>query len=235
MTSEAVSGVRVLLIEDDETLGELVRRGLAASGYQVAWERDGDGGYEQAATGSFDAVVLDLMLPGIDGLSLLQGLRQAGVRTPVLCLTARGTVGDRVAGLDAGADDYLTKPFAFEELTARLRALLRRPADLMVPEVLTCGTLRLWPADRRVAVGDRSVDVPPREFDLLEYLVRNRGRTLPRDLIAERIWGGQGPRANVVDVTVSRLRRRLGATGWDGRITAVAGLGYRLGLPGEDA
>jgi two-component system OmpR family response regulator len=236
MTAEAVSAsVRVLLVEDDPILGELVQRGLEATGYQVAWEQDGDTGYERAATSSFDAIILDLMLPGIDGLSLLGGLRQAGVRTPVLCLTARGTVADRVAGLDAGADDYLTKPFAFEELMARLRALLRRPADLIVPEVLTCGSLRLWPADHRVAVDDTAVDVPPREFDLLEYLVRNRGRTLPRDLIADRIWGGEGPRANVVDATVSRLRRRLGAAGWDGRITAVAGLGYRLGLPGEDA
>ena len=227
--------MRVLLIEDDAILGELVQRGLSASGYQVAWERDGDSGYERAASGSFDAVVLDLMLPGIDGISLLTALRQTGVRTPVLCLTARGTVADRVAGLDAGADDYLTKPFAFEELLARLRAVLRRPADLIVPEVLACGTLRLWPADLRVAVAGMAIEVPPREFDLLEYLVRNRGRTLPRDLISERIWGGEGPRANVVDATVSRLRRRLRTARWDGAIVAVAGLGYRLGLPGEDA
>jgi len=227
--------LRVLLIEDDATLGELVRRGLEASGYQVTWELDGDQGYERAASAAFDAVILDLMLPGLDGITLLTGLRQAGVRTPVLCLTARGTVADRVAGLDAGADDYLTKPFAFEELLARLRAVLRRPADLIVPEVLTCGNLLLWPADRRVTVGGGSAEVPPREFDLLEYLLRNRGRTLPRDLIADRIWGDDNPRANVVDATVSRLRRRLGAAGWDGRIAAVSGLGYRLGRAGEDA
>jgi two-component system OmpR family response regulator len=227
--------VRVLLIEDDAVLGELVARGLEASGYQAAWERDGDAGYERAASGAFDAVVLDLMLPGLDGTSLLRGLRQAGIRTPVICLTARGTVADRVAGLDAGADDYMTKPFAFEELLARLRAILRRPADLIVPEVLACGSLRLWPADRRVAVAGAPLEVPPREFDLLEYLMRNRGRTLPRDLISERIWDGEDPRANVVDATVSRLRRRLRAARWDGAIVAVAGLGYRLGVPGEDA
>lgn len=221
--------LHLLLVEDDGTLGDMVRRGLEASGYRVQWERDGDAAYDRACSGAYDAMILDLMLPGVDGLTLLRALRGAGVRTPVLCLTARGAVDDRVAGLDAGADDYLSKPFAFAELLARLRALLRRPADVVVPEMLAAGTLRLSPADRRVTVGGRPVDVPGREFDLLEYLVRNEGRTLPRELIAERVWGDDGgPRSNVVDVTVWRLRRRLAAAGWDGRILAVPGLGYRL-------
>lgn len=221
----------LLLVEDDEALGDMVRRGLEASGYRVHWERDGDSAYDRACAGAYDALVLDLMLPGTDGVTLLRALRGAGVRTPVLCLTARGAVDDRVAGLDAGADDYLTKPFVFEELLARLRALLRRPRDLVVPEVLAAGSLRLWPADRQVMVAGRRLEVPGRELDLLEYLMRNSGRTLPRDLVLERLWGERAsPRANVVDATVSRLRRRLAGAGWEGAIVAVAGLGYRLSV-----
>lgn len=221
----------LLLVEDDGTLGDMVRRGLEASGFRVHWERDGSTAYDRACSGTYDAMILDLMLPGVDGLTLLRALRDAGVRTPVLCLTARGAVDDRVAGLEAGADDYLSKPFAFAELLARTRALLRRPTDVVVPEVLTAGTLRLSLTDRRVTVTGRPLDVPGREFDVLEYLVRNGGLTLPRGLIAERVWGDGGHRSNVVDVTIWRLRRRLATTDWEGQILAVPGLGYRLSLP----
>jgi two-component system, OmpR family, response regulator len=221
--------VYLLLVEDDETLGDMVRRGLDASGYRVHWEQDGDAAYDRASSGAYDALILDLMLPGLDGMTLVRSLRAAGVRTPVLCLTARAAVDDKVAGLDAGADDYLTKPFVFDELLARLRALLRRPRDVVVSDPLTAGSLRLSPADRQVTVAGHRLDVPGREFDLLEYLIRNRGRTLPRDVVLDRIWGdAPSPRANVVDVTISRLRRRLAAAGWEGRIVAVPGLGYRL-------
>jgi two-component system, OmpR family, response regulator len=221
--------VYLLLVEDDDTLGDIVRRGLEASGYRVQWERDGDAAYDRASSGAYDALILDLMLPGLDGMTLVRALRGAGVRTPVLCLTARASVDDKVAGLDAGADDYLTKPFVFDELLARLRALLRRPRDVVVSDPLRAGSLRLSPADRQVTVADRRLDVPGREFDLLEYLMRNSGRTLPRDVVLDRIWGEAAPpRANVVDATISRLRRRLAAAGWEGRIVAVPGLGYRL-------
>jgi DNA-binding response OmpR family regulator len=219
----------VLVVEDDEALGEMVRRGLEASGYSVRWELDGDAAYDAASGGAYDAVVLDLMLPGTDGLTVLRALRDAGVRTPVLCLTSRGETGDRVAGLDAGADDYLVKPFAFEELLARLRALLRRPGEALVSDVLRLGALAVWPRERRAAVSGRAIEIPAREFDLLEYLLRHAGRTLGRDLITERIWGSERPpRANVVDATISRLRRRLASAGWDGQIIAVPTLGYRL-------
>jgi DNA-binding response OmpR family regulator len=219
----------ILIVEDDPALGEMVRRGLEASGYTVRWERDGDAGYDAASGGAYDAVILDVMLPGLDGLTVLRGLRETGVRTPVLCLTARGATGDRVAGLDAGADDYLVKPFAFEELLARLRALLRRPGETLISDVLRLGALTVWPRERRAAVSGRPIEIPAREFDLLEYLIRYAGRTLPRDLITERIWGADDPpRANVVDATISRLRRRLLAAGWDGHIIAVPTLGYRL-------
>lgn len=223
--------MQLMLVEDDETLGDLVRRGLEASGYRVDWLQDGEAAYDRASAGGYDAIVLDLMLPGLDGLSLLRGLREQGVRTPVLCLTARVAVPDRVAGLNAGADDYLTKPFAFEELLARIRALLRRPSDLLVPEVLVAGSLSVEPRDRRVQVGGVPLDVPPREFELLAYLLRNLGRTLARETIESRIWGLDAPRANVVDATVSRLRRRLTAAGWDGTIAAVPGIGYRVEYP----
>jgi two-component system OmpR family response regulator len=221
--------VLVLLVEDDETLGDMVRRGLEAKGYSVRWERDGDRAYDAACAGTCDAIILDLMLPGLDGLTLLRGLREAGVRTPVLCLTARSGVEDRVTGLEAGADDYLTKPFAFAELLARLKAVLRRPPQLATCEELVAGTLRLVPGERVVTVGGRPLEVPARECAVLEYLMRNTGRTLPRDLIAERVWGTSDMlRSNVVDVTVWRLRRRLAAAGWEGRIASVPGVGYRL-------
>ena len=219
----------VLVVEDDEALGEMVRRGLEASGYSVRWELDGDAAFDAASGGVYDAIVLDLMLPGTDGLTVLRALRQAGVLTPVLCLTSRGETGDRVAGLDAGADDYLVKPFAFEELLARLRALLRRPGEALVSDARRLGGLTLWPRERRAAVAGRTIEIPAREFDLLEYLLRSAGRTVPRDLMTERIWGTERPpRANVVDATISRLRRRLAAAGWDGQIVAVPTLGYRL-------
>ena len=225
--------MHVLLIEDDEALGDVVRRGLESYGYRVRWTRDGGEAYDVASAGAFDALVLDLMLPNLDGLTLLRALRGAGVRTPVLCLTARGGVDDRVAGLDAGADDYLVKPFAFEELVARLRALLRRPQDVVVPEILTAGALAVSPVERRVAIAGREVAVPPREFEVLEYLLRHAGQLLHRDVIMDRVWAAaEEPRANVVDVTVSRLRRRLRAAGWTGQIVAVSGHGYRL-LPGR--
>jgi DNA-binding response OmpR family regulator len=221
--------VHLLLVEDDQALGEVVRRGLEAHGYRVRWESEGGPAFDQACGGTFDVLVLDVMLPDMDGLDLLRGLRGAGVRTPVLCLTARGSVEDRVDGLDAGADDYLVKPFAFAELLARLRALLRRPAIDARAEALDVGNLHVDPVGHAVSVAGHDVVVPPREFDLLEYLARNQGTALSRDQIVERVWGaGAEPRGNVADATVSRLRRRLQAAGWDGAIAAVPGLGYRL-------
>src|ERR1700730_2582618 len=160
--------MHLLLVEDDKALGEVVRRGLESYGYQVTWETNGTAAYDNAATGAFDSLVLELMLPGLDGLTLLRRLREAGVRTPVLCLTARSSVSDRVTGLDAGADDYLVKPFAFEELLARLRALLRRPQDVVVGDVLALGSLRVRPADRQVMVDERTVDIPPTEVGMLD-------------------------------------------------------------------
>jgi len=228
--------MNLLLVEDDEALGRLVARGLEANGYTVTWERDGDQAFLRASGGTFDIVVLDVMLPGLDGFSLLRELRQQGIATPVLVLTARGSVQDRVRGLDAGADDYLVKPFAFEELLARLRALSRRPAQTAQHPVLTCGNLTLAPLDHWVTIDGAVVDVPPREFALLEYLLRNQGQTVTRAQILERVWGDpESLRANVAEATISRLRRRLGDAGWNGSIVAVLGVGYRAVVPSEDA
>lgn len=225
--------MHLLLVEDDETLGALVARGLSANGYSVAWERDGDAGYDRACGGAHDVLIVDVMVPGLDGLGLVRALRHEGIHTPVLLLTARGSVADRVAGLDAGADDYLIKPFAFEELLARLRALLRRPPGPVRPGSLSCGNLSLAPRDHLVTVAGAAVEVPPREFDVLEYLVRNAGQTVSRAQILERVWGDpDARRANVAEATISRLRRRLGEAGWDGSIVAVTGVGYRLMPPG---
>ena len=224
--------MHLLLVEDDPALGEVCSRGLQAAGFRVDWAPDGEAAFDRAYAGVYDVIVLDLMLPGIGGLDLLRELRQAGMRTPVLCLTARGTVEDRVQGLDAGADDYLTKPFAFAELLARLRALLRRPADVVRPEALSAGNLRLSPEAHSVVVRGRQVEVPPREFDVLEYLLRNAGQVLTRDQLKARVWGTEAePRANVTEATVSRLRRRLAGAGWDGALVAVPGVGYRLADP----
>jgi two-component system OmpR family response regulator len=221
--------MHLLLVEDDPALGEVVRRGLQAAGYTVRWERTGEGAFDQALAGVHDVVVLDVMLPDWNGLDLLRDLRREGLRAPVLCLTARGGVDDRVGGLDAGADDYLTKPFAFAELLARLRALLRRSASDRGAPALSAGNLRLDTIAHQVLVASRDLAVPPREFDLLEYLLRNAGTVLSRDQIVERVWGpGVEPKGNVADATVSRLRRRLVGAGWDGAIVAVPGLGYRL-------
>ncbi len=221
--------MQLLLIEDDVNLGQLIARGLTAYGYSVLWECEGDAGYERAVQGCHDLIVLDLMLPGLSGLELLGAIREQRITCPVLILTAMGSVSDRVRGLDGGADDYLTKPFAFDELLARLRALVRRVCGIVPGAELSCGNLRMVPSQHTVHVRDRLVDVPPREFALLEYLLHNEGRTLTRSQILARVWADpESVRANVADATASRLRRRLADAGWNGSIRAVIGIGYRL-------
>ncbi len=223
----------LLLVEDDPALGPVLRRGLEADGYRVTVARTAGAAYDLAVAGTWDVMVLDVMLPDGSGLDTLRALREAGIATPSLCLTARGSVEDRVNGLDAGADDYLVKPFAFEELLARLRALQRRPPQTLAATHLRAGNLRLEPWGRWVTVAGRTVDVPPREFDVLEYLLRQGGVPVSRGMVLDRVWGSEAPRANVAEATVSRLRRRLAAAGWDGRVVGVPGVGYRLEGPGE--
>jgi two-component system, OmpR family, response regulator len=220
--------VRILVVEDEPRLAALLRRGLTEEGHAVDLAGSGEEALDWADVGAYDAVVLDVMLPGIDGFEVCRRLRRRRVQTPILLLTARDAVPDRVVGLDAGADDYLVKPFAFAELTARLRALARRPVAALDP-VLRAGDLRLDPATRRVWRGEEEIALPNKEFRILECLMRRPGRVLTRTMIAEHVWDYDFPGAtNVIDVHVRQLRRRLGDPYPGELIQTVRGAGYRL-------
>ena len=216
--------MRLLLVEDDVKMAGLVRRGLVEEGAAVDVARSGEDALWMAASAPYDAVVLDVMLPGIDGFETCRRLREDGVWTPVLLLTARDSVEDRVAGLDGGADDYLTKPFSFAELSARLRALARR-GQKERPAVLEAGDLRLDPATREAWRDGERVELSTKEFALLEAFMRRPGEVLSRLDLLEHAWDfGYENRSNVVDVYVRYLRRKVGADS----IETVRGAGYRL-------
>jgi two-component system OmpR family response regulator len=220
--------MRVLLIEDELTMARSLRRGLERHGYAVDLAYEGTEGLREALRGVHDAVVLDLMLPGLDGFVLCSELRAGRVWTPVLMLTARDAVRDRVRGLDVGADDYLVKPFAFAELLARIRALVRR-GPVERPAVLTVGDLELDPGSRRVTRGGVEIELSLREFSLLEALMRRPGIALSRDHLLEHVWGQGGAHySNVVDVYVGYLRRKLRLVPDGPVIRAVRGVGYAL-------
>jgi two-component system, OmpR family, response regulator len=220
--------VRILVIEDEVKLAGLLRRGLTEEGLSVDVARNGDDGLWMARATDYDAIVLDVMLPGTDGLEVCRQLREAGRWAPVLMLTARDGVEDRVSGLDAGADDYLTKPFSFAELLARLRALARRP-PLERPTVLEVGDLRLDPATRQVWRGEAEIDLSAKEFALLETLMRRPGQVLSRFQLLEHCWDyGYENRSNVVDVYVRYLREKIDRPFGRDSIETVRGAGYRL-------
>jgi two-component system OmpR family response regulator len=216
--------MRVLLVEDEPKLAALIARGLREEGHAVDVATRGDDAVWMAGAAPFDVVVLDVMLPGLDGFTVCRRLREQEVWTPVLMLTARDAVGDRVAGLDAGADDYLAKPFAFDELLARLRALVRRaPGER--PTTLDVGPLRLDPASRRAWRGDEELELSTKEFVLLELFMRNPGIVLSRDQLIDGAWDMSFERrSNVVDVYVRYLRAKIGREA----IETVRGAGYRL-------
>ena len=200
--------MRVLVVEDELNIARFVHQGLSEAGYAVDLAHDGEDGLSFALVAEYDAMVLDIMLPKLDGLTLLRALRTRGVKTPVLMLTARDALEHRVSGLDAGADDYLVKPFAFPELLARLRALLRRP-PLQTGNVLRVADLELDVASREVKRGGNPIRLSPREFSLLEYLMRHPGQVLTRTQIAEHIWDfSYYAASNVVDVYIGYLRRK---------------------------
>ncbi|HEU0214256.1 MAG TPA: response regulator transcription factor [Jiangellaceae bacterium] len=219
--------MRVLVVDDDPAVRESLRRSLAFNGYQVELAADGEQALRAVANSRPDAVVLDVMMPKLDGLATCRALRAAGDDVPVLMLTARDEVADRVAGLDAGADDYLPKPFALEELLARLRALLRRIGAGESGPVLRLADLTLDPASRDVTRGQRPVRLTRTEFALLELLLRNQRRVLPRERILEEVWGYDFPTtANSLEVYVGYLRRKTEAMGEPRLIHTVRGVGY---------
>jgi two-component system, OmpR family, copper resistance phosphate regulon response regulator CusR len=222
--------VRILLVEDEIKVGNAVSEGLRAEGYEVAWAQTGEEGFFHASSQGFDLIVLDVMLPGRDGIEVLQTLRKQGSKTPVLLLTAKDAIEDRVLGLDAGADDYLVKPFAFAELTARIRALLRRNKP-EVAVVLNIATLEIDPVRRIVNREGHRIDLTVREFELLEYLARNHGRVVSRQMLARDVWQETDratPLDNVIDVHIARLRRKMDDPFETKLLHTVRGVGFTL-------
>ncbi|AEW92699.1 MULTISPECIES: response regulator transcription factor [Streptomycetaceae] len=223
-------GAKVLVVDDDPEVRAAVEDGLAVAGYAVRGAGDGLAGLSELAAWQPDAVVLDVMMPVLDGLAVCRRLRALGDRTPILILTARDSVHDRVDGLDAGADDYLVKPFALDELAARLRALLRRAAPAPEEGVYRYGDLVADPASRTGARGGRPLEFTRTEFALLEVLMEHPGQVLPREVIMARVWGADfGPHSNSLAVYVGYLRRKLEAGGEPRIVHTVHGVGYRLG------
>jgi two-component system, OmpR family, response regulator len=221
--------MRVLIVEDDATIADFVGKGLTEAGFAVDLAADGQQGFELAAATAYDAAIIDLMLPQVDGLTLIDRMRARGIRTPVLILSARRTVDDRVLGLQAGGDDYLTKPFAFAELLARVQALIRRATGATEPTRLSVGDLSLDLLTRRTERAGRSIELRPREFALLEYLMRNPGRVLTKTMILSHVWGYNfNPGTNVVDVLVSRLREKIDRDFDPKLLNTVRGVGYVL-------
>ncbi|MEE8282296.1 MAG: response regulator transcription factor [candidate division NC10 bacterium] len=220
--------MRLLVVEDEKKVASFIKQGLEEESYAVDVASDGEEGLGMALDRVHDLIILDILLPKMDGLRILQELRREKVTTPVLLLTVRATIEDKVLGLDAGADDYLTKPFAFEELLARVRALLRRRAEAE-PPVLQVADLTLDPARRVVARGGEKVELTPREFALLAYFMRNPGRVLTRTTISEHVWDYNfDTMTNVIDVYVNYLRKKIDAGREPKLIHTVRGVGYVL-------
>lgn len=226
-------GRKILIIEDDAETRAFVAKGLGEHGHVVDQSTDGRDGLFMASDGSYDLIVLDRMLPGLDGLGVLRALRAAGVATPVLTLSALASVDDRIAGLESGADDYLVKPFAFSELLARVNALLRRSegpnSTGAVETKLTVGDLDIDLLSRTVKRGGRTIELKPREYALLEYFARNSDRVVTRTMLLESVWDYHfDPATNVIDVHVSRLRKKLDEGFDNSLLHTVRGAGYRL-------
>jgi two-component system, OmpR family, response regulator MprA len=222
----------ILVVDDDVAVRESLDRALRANGFDVELAGDGVEALVTIDATSFDAVVLDVLMPGFDGMSVCRSLRAGGNKIPVLMLTARDAIADRVAGLEAGADDYLVKPFALEELLARVRALLRRAMPEVGERVLSSADVSLDPKTMEVRRGDRTIDLPRMQFLLLELFMLNPRQVLPRSLIYERAWGYDfGPTSNTLDVHLSQLRQKLEATGEPRLIQTVRSIGYVLREP----
>jgi two-component system OmpR family response regulator len=221
--------MRLLLVEDDKKISAFVRKGLAEAGFAVDCAFDGSEGLQLALSGPYDAAVMDIMLPVLDGLAIIAKMRDRKINTPVLVLSAKRSVDERVRGLQAGGDDYLIKPFAFAELLARVQALVRRASSAVEPARLVFGELSVDLFKREVLRSGRRIDLQPREFALLEYLMRNSTRVVSKTMILEHLWGYNfDPQTNVVDVLVCRLRKQLDVGAVEKLIHTVRGAGYVL-------
>lgn len=221
--------MRILLAEDDTETATYVQRGLSELGHVVTLVGNGEDALHLAVTETFEALILDRMMPGMEGLDVLRRLRAAAVQVPVIVLTAKGGISDRVSGLDAGADDYLVKPFALAELVARLNALARRPPISEVVTRIEVGDVTLDALRRSVTRAGRTIHLQPREFSLLEVLMRNSGRVVTRTMFLEQVWGFHfDPQTNIVESHLSRLRAKLRASFSDDPIETIRGAGYRM-------
>ena len=224
--------MKLLLVEDDQEAAAYLKRALSEAGHTVDHAAAGRDGLLLAAGEAYDVMVLDRMLPGIDGLAILRTIRASGVKTPVLLLTALGGIDDRVEGLEAGGDDYLVKPFAMAELLARINALARRPPTPEATTALRVGDLELDLLKRSVSRSGRRIELQPREFQLLEYLMRHAGRVVTRTMLLEAIWDFHfDPKTNIVETHMSRLRGKVDKGGGPSLIQTVRGAGYRLSEP----
>jgi len=223
-----VSG-RVLVVEDDVDTADYVAKGLREAGFTVEHVADGRDGLYMASSSAFDAIIMDRMLPGMDGLSVVRALRAAGVETPILILSALSQLDERVMGLRAGGDDYLTKPFGFSELHARIENLLRRRGGKAVETTLRCADLEMDLLSRKVVRAGRSLDLLPREFKLLEYFLRNRDRVVTRTMLLEQVWDYRfDPHTSIIDTHISRLRKKLDDGFPKPLLHTLRGVGYRL-------
>ena len=220
---------RVLVVEDDADTADYLTKGLREAGFTVEHAADGRDGLYLASSSGFDAVVIDRMLPGMDGLSVVKALRAAGVETPILILSALAQLDERVIGLRAGGDDYLTKPFGFSELHARLENLVKRRGGRSVETVLRCGDLEMDLLSRRVARAGRALDLLPREFKLLEHFLRNKDRVVTRTMLLEQVWDYRfDPHTSIIDTHISRLRKKLDEGFDQPLLHTLRGVGYRL-------
>jgi two-component system OmpR family response regulator len=219
--------MRILLVEDDQKIASFILKGLRAAGYAVDHAKDGEEGLHLALFEPYDTAIIDLMLPKRDGLSLIEKMRQEKVNTPVLILSAKGSIDDRVRGLQMGSDDYLTKPFAFSELLARIQALIRRASGASEPTRLEMGDCSMDLLTREVTRGSKRIDLQPLEFSLLEYLMRNAGKVVSKTMIMEHVWDYHfDPQTNVVEVRISRLRDKIDKGFPTKLIHTIRGVGY---------
>ena len=221
--------MRILVVEDDEKIASFIIKGFKQNGFAVDYAVDGEEGLHMAIIETYDAAVIDIMLPKLDGLSIIEKLRKNKINTPVIILSAKRSVDDRVRGLQTGGDDYMTKPFAFSELLARVQALLRRASNIAEPTTITVGDISLDLLTRKVVRSEKSIELHTREFVLLEYFMRNAGRIISKSMIIDHLWGYNfEPQTNVVDVLVCRLRNKVDRDFEKAMIHTIRGAGYVL-------